>query len=377
MSRTTDSKSPGNASEQSAADVDRRSVLKAIGAGSLAFTGSQQVTARPPDDTVEIATTKRGRADGPDEVLRTKEVPRAWYQHQQRVQRVDEQLTNKFIDVDGVRSVGITAHGDYVGDHQRQAVKIRLDGDSIPRRIPDHVEGVPVLVEHNTPAPRPETHDDCQNANHYDGYYSPIEGGIVVENSWDALYDCSGFGTTCCRVEYGGSGQYYLSASHIWGCSSSDHSGSAVYQHGGKIGTIKNDWKSHDVVLIEPDGSRSFSADVVDSSQQIYGYETKDQVSSMASTGATVQKRGVNSGAGTATVDDYEETINSCGYTTYDAIRYKTWDKGNGDSGGPYFVDDGYYNSLVGMHSWGSEFGQDTKGAAAYAMRHAHLVYPA
>lgn len=376
MSRDTDLQAARNATESGDLDVDRRSILKALGAGSLVFTGSQPVASRPGRDTVEIETTKRGRADGPDEVLRTKEVPRAWYEHQRHVRKVKEQVGERFVDDDGVRSVGITAHGDRIGEYQRQAVKIDLVGNSISRSIPERANGVPVIVEPNAPPPRRQGHDSCTNANEYDGYYSPVKGGVIVEQSSDALYDCSGFGTLCCRVEYGGAGNYFLGASHVWGCTSDDHSGADVYQHGGKIGTIKNDWKSHDAVLIEPDGSRSFSNDVVDSSDPIYGYETENEISSMVSSNASVQKRGINSGAGTATLREYKETINSCGYTVYDCIRYDTWDKGNGDSGGPYFVNDGYYNSLVGMHSWGTEFGQETKGAAAYALRAAHLVYP-
>lgn len=80
--------------------VDRRTVLKSLGVGSIALSQVGQAYASETDDTVTIIATKRGQADGPDEVLRTKEVPRQWHQHQNKVRRLNEKITKRLSKTD-------------------------------------------------------------------------------------------------------------------------------------------------------------------------------------------------------------------------------------------------------------------------------------
>lgn len=256
---------------------------------------------------------------------------------------------------------------------RKQKIKVELTQDDVERQIPDEIEGVPVTVRRNVPKPSPSSDISCSNVNYYDDYYYEIKGGIMIETSIDSKSDCNGLGSACCRVEYSGAGGYYLSANHLWNCGG-DATGDSVYQHGEKVGEIKQSWPSHDVALIEPNGNRPFSSDVIDSPNQMYGYETKDQILTHCSTNTQIEKRGINTGATTTTISDYDETLSMCG-TVYDTIRYSDYGDDDGNSGGPYFVEDGSLNSWVGIHSFG-DITANFEGAAAYAVRQSHLVYP-
>lgn len=367
------------------ASWNRRSILKGLGASGLGMFGIQPVSGGRPNATVEIDQVKTKGADGQEKVIATREVPRAWYTQMKRARRVNKRLQDRFLSMDGVFSVGVTALGDRIAGKPKHGVRIRLEGNSISASIPRRAGGVPVIVERNASKGVAQSHNTCNTEtepHHYNQTYDPLLAGAITEPDADSLLvdDCT-FGTICCRVNQNSSSDYILTARHIWGCENTDNEieGMDVYQHSDKIGTISDAFKEHDAVVVDLSSSRSASLGVVDdpNGYSLFGYVTKNEMGWLL--GTEVQTRGVKTGAVTATPTDYEVMTNLCdGWV--DQVEYSRSDSGDGDSGGPYFYYAGHGDyHLLGMHSWANLTppGYTTKGVAGYALANQHSIWPA
>lgn len=356
--------------------VDRRSVLKGLGIGSVSLFGYQPAVAQSRGDRVEIVTAKRPNENEAVEVATTEEVPRRWYNQLKRARRVNQRIKDQLMSADGIKSIGITSQGDRIGEYQKQTIRVRRTDEPINTSIPDHVDGIPVHVEEDDTEARLSTHGTCTQFNNYDRDYDPVKGGAIIEGRANAFADdgnCNNIGTACCRMMDLGTGTYYLMTAHhlVDGCGAGDVSGQSVYQHADFIGPVAQSHKQYDVVLVGLSffSTRSgFSDTIVETSQPVSGFVNADGVATMASKDETVSKRGVRTGDTTATVDTHAETLTACGNTYHDQIEYKMAVSNGGDSGGPYFTDSGNgYNLLVGMNS--AEIGTlRTSGVAAYRL---------
>lgn len=364
--------------------MNRRSILRGLGAGGLGLFGIRPAGAARPNATIEIDQVKTKGPNGEEKVISTRKVPRRWYNQMKRARRVNNQLQNRFISVDGVLSVGVTALEENVAGRPRHGIEIKIEGESINPSIPRNAGGVPIVVRKNARRGAFQTHASCDNPpSNYNRTYDPISAGVVTEPHFDSLEgdNCS-YGTVCCRVNKDSSSDYVLTARHLWNCALDDSEieGRSVYQHGDWIGTVSDAWLEHDAAVVSLSSSRSASLDVVDdpNGYPLFGYVTKNEMGWLL--GTTVQCRGVTSGAVTATPTDYETTRSTVCGTLENQVEYDRLNEGDGDSGGPYFYDAGHDEyHLLGMHSFsaGSAANTTTTGVAGYALSNQHSIWPA
>jgi hypothetical protein len=120
--------------------TSRRTVLKSVG-GAIATAGVSQVAATSvvaSGSTVEIPKVVYG-----DEVIRTKEVPRAWWEQVKAARRLSHALPEQ---IEGATGASRVPHDDEIAGKNQIAVEVKFPDDDTrdSARVPDERDGVPI-----------------------------------------------------------------------------------------------------------------------------------------------------------------------------------------------------------------------------------------
>jgi hypothetical protein len=307
-------------------------------------------------------TTKRG-----DKVLKTKEVPRAWREHALLVRRVNEEITDRYLNHSGVKTVATIGSSKTYGGKSGFNVRVEVDPTN-PPTLPAAIDGVSIV---QTPAQ--EVGHGCTNKD----WFEPIPGGVAI---WGGKNGDGGRGTSGCRVTRDGT-DYILTANHVIGgepCSN-DPTGETVYMYTdsnsvSNWGDVPNDgsfWdQSTDHVLVKAD--RVSVGDRIEDTYDydVLGHHTRSSLEDKQSS-TDFRKQGSTTGPQTGPITALDISDGWAWCIDYDGHGIEFDIKnGEGDSGGPIYeqyqspIDNNTYNRIAGLYQqWVSNDGTASCGS--------------
>lgn len=319
-------------------------------------------------------------------------MPSAWWDHYQHVKNVRESLAKEYVGTEGFSTIGITAHPTDYGGKRGFQIKLTVDPTSFDEPVPERRENIPVTVSEEAKEYQPadsscgDTPPDC-----YENwcFWDNPPGGIPI------TADNTGyFGTGCCWVERKG-GYYFLTAYHLFDTNFDCSTGGAgvdAYQpdksdalH--RAGEVKWYNINADWALIDGDASHTRTDQIHDgqSAHEVNGVICDGCMADLVGCDAgSVYQLGTTTGRTEGCITEINVTKSDCpdldGYGfTFDAQN------GEGDSGGPIFVDNGSWVYIAGMYHGGKwsgsmcdddgdgdadrSYGSDGIGIAAHRLR--------
>lgn len=309
-----------------------------VGLPSVELSGQPYVESSDRDDTVRIATDKRG-----DTVIKWKEVPKDWYDHLQHVRSVQKDVTQRLSDRAAVESILVTRSDVTFGGKNGFEIEVEVDSNKGDVSLPDVVDGVSIR---RTEAPDVE----LKCCHHED--YDPVPGGVAVQTGG------GGVGSAGFCVENSDGNRRLLTANHLWG-ECEDNTGGQLNQHTDEFGTVEAIDTDTDYALVRPTSTEGIDDRVYVNGIRytVSGYKTYDGISDLISSGETCYQTG-------GTTCTTEGPITGQGsveqYNCYDfeghGIKADIYTAG-GDSGGP-FVDliefsGNQYAAIIGHLTWG------------------------
>jgi len=316
-----------NSATESNSSNSRRTILQGIAAsiGGLELTNVFG-KARAAEST-KIAYAKKG-----DEVVVWKKVPKPWYQHSQKVNRITDQIRAQYMPKKGVKTVGKVTSSEKFAGKQGFQVRAEIHPNEFKGKIPSSVEGVPVSVKETK---QPPSYGSCGTTTSDNP--DNIASGTTVERDSDCR---TSFGSLGAPVEYNNvTGM--LTAAHIWGDCPSGVGGNPAYHDSDYFGEVHT-WNSdEDWLVIEGNSTESVSGDIWDPDNQervpINGYVTSDGIDDLNSSNETIFKVGVTSGKENGFVDGNRissgwDCVDFNGYGVECEIPFA-----DGDSGGPVY----------------------------------------
>lgn len=337
----------------------RRKFLKS----TLSVTGigiSAQVTAAANLRRQTIVSVAKGRKP----VIK-KEVPEKWYNEIRRTRKLRERFLKREDKNPNIVGMMIGNRDKAVGELNRpKLTAVVRDVSKASNRVANNIEGIPVDLKEYTPS---QLHCDDSRINHNYEFYDPYPGGTLIESK-------NGIATSCCAVRNSDGLEGILTAAHVVmdDDTCNNPNGNRVAQEcdlldgatsEDKLGEVIEYRTATDMAVVEktPDNDISdITNDIMDGEGEISGRLTEDGVQEAMSSNEDVVRVGINSGRNTGTIDNmyYSERWADCGYfDDGDWIQYSnSLDGGDGDSGGPYFVERyndliGRYIAVVGMHA--------------------------
>lgn len=315
----------------------RRAILKSAGATTATLFGVGTVSGS--GDTVEIVTerTKRGPV--------TKQVPRAWYEYEQAVDRALERAEQQYSDQSGLKSIHLVPSSQSRGGMRVSQIEFAVRFNSRTADVPDAIEGIPV----NTTTVRRDIPTSCRS---FDGAVDQIDGGRQVSGD-------NGVGTAACRVFYDGK-TCLLTANHLFDSCESNN-GDGADQGGEDIGNIIGYDAAYDWAVIEDTTSKTFT-DYIENPEnysqlpsgdlEVAGYFTYNGTKYLMDNALPIWKQGIttNQQIGHIYRMNYSTSFGCVNFS--DGI-YSSCDTADGDSGGPTYAEtsDQYGDvSMIGVN---------------------------
>lgn len=311
----------------------------------------------------ESIVTVRGKDGVP---RKTTEVPKQWWDHEQKVLEIQDNLEKQFRVNDpkvnnGIDSVAIANQSNRVSGRYISKLKVYVSSKSgLKVDIPDKVDGVPV-DQAETKAHVP---DSCGKE-----YVDVLRGGIAVDEP-----DNTGPGTATCMVERNGK-YYIMTACHVVATTCTEPLGVSVYNYhdgGNYIGDVEDCQIGEDWAIINKasDSNISYFENEIYSQPGILaGHVTKNGLLNLKSSGTWVYHQGWATCESIGLVGEIDVPVKACdsnGITYKDNhyVKVSTPTDG-GDSGGPHFhkyTKDGYDRlAIIAPH-----YGGESVGCAAY-----------
>lgn len=361
----------GNQEKSSCKSQNRRSVIKALGGGSVAL-GSISLTtgSAAAGGTTEIVTI-RGEDNKP---VKTKEVPTEWYDHLQDIRHARDSLQQEFGDRNWYRGIGYTVTDQWYDGKRGFSISAEATDVSKARNeMPEKHNGNDVAAE-RFPEPEPMSHcpDSFQNTN----TYSCVPGGAYIEGG--------GKYSGGCQVQFDGN-PMYLTCAHgpasnwsLGDCSTDDITGKEITQGASDtpLGTVSEYDYNQDFSVIDPYDD-NLDDKVIPEDYSIFGHVSEDGIADHQSTGETIYQYGAKSGerrSGTIRKDfQWSPCYNSSFHHEVSYIRYDDLVPCNGDSGSPYYVIDdilgvGTVIAIASILYGGTEDWNTSRGPSAYDM---------
>jgi len=330
--------------------------MKSLGAIGISGAGLNtaigKARATPSRDRVRIVTH---RSKG--EPVRTKQVPKEWFEQKERARRGQQLLFNRLEESSGVLGVGYGPSNAAVDNYRFFEVRVHVDrSEGTNADIPEEVDGVPVAIT------RREEYQDT----YYNGNYDPVPGGVEQNSS-------TGTATSTARVDYGGN-LYLMGARHLWvddpnvqdSCSTQDPTGENAYQSDDYYGHVKHHFQDYDAALtnIEADDQEGqpqrdgFTDTIVDENGYIEGYVDSNGIDDMMANNLEVRKRGITTGPTTGVIEEYLDNYCSTSVTRRSLLHVSN-EQQSGDSGGPVYDRDyfegNYYLFMVSLATQAGE----------------------
>ncbi|ACM58684.1 hypothetical protein SAMN05444271_12838 [Halohasta litchfieldiae] len=348
--------------------IDRRKFMKSLGAIGISGAGLNtaigKARATPSRDRVRIVTH---RSKG--EPVRTKQVPKEWFEQKERARRGQQLLFNRLEESSGVLGVGYGPSNAAVDNYRFFEVRVHVDrSEGTNADIPEEVDGVPVAIT------RREEYQDT----YYNGNYDPVPGGVEQNSS-------TGTATSTARVDYGGN-LYLMGARHLWvddpnvqdSCSTQDPTGENAYQSDDYYGHVKHHFQDYDAALtnIEADDQEGqpqrdgFTDTIVDENGYIEGYVDSNGIDDMMANNLEVRKRGITTGPTTGVIEEYLDNYCSTSVTRRSLLHVSN-EQQSGDSGGPVYDRDyfegNYYLFMVSLATQATG-ASEAVGSTAHSM---------
>lgn len=266
-----------------------------------------------------------------EDVARTREVSREWYNDALRAREVKSELTDTQGSGNEIRSIGVTVLDNRIDGLRSHGVEINLPR-SDQNAVPNEIDGVPIVKRDLG-----EFEGTC-----YQGNSENIKGGHG--HNW---YNTDGDrfnASLCCRVEKNNT-KYMMACRHVFiddgrdndNCSSEDVTGEYWYKDGDLMGDVEYGYQNHDMTLLRNWSDKELSDWIVDTSGSISGRVTKDGLDYLASNDVTVHKRGITTCKESGGIESYGNT-DFCGNGNYvSGVVNTSIESKDGDSGGPVF----------------------------------------
>lgn len=338
--------------------ANRREVLRAVGATGVGLTTIGEATAT--DDGVRIETIRhRG------ETLKSKLVPREWYQHETRVNKVAADLRQQYEDINAVDGVGQTGTDRTVAGKRVTRPVIYTSESASAVSVPSKRDGISI-EQRETPDPQPHV---C-----YDQDYDNVPGGVQVETGVPF--------SAACRVINSDGEPRLMTCAHGFNQCNKKIKGEKLMQSDRLIGKVQDwsvgqDWATVSLSALSPiDG---FDPRIVDTQREVLGYVTENGIKDLISTGETVYHRGRETCAQSGRVKETGLVFSICegtpkeDYGNYTHISTYTE---RGDSGGihykEYEIGGEKYASVIAIHHGGSNYG--SYGCPAYRIHNDHGI---
>ena len=329
----------------------RRGFTALAGSTALATLGVFSASARN-SNKKELVITRTSDGPGLKET-----VPQEWYDHSKKAREKAQRMKEEKLNKPGVVSVGVDLGEAAIGGLRRKTIGIGVEGDGSPAQIPEHVDGIPVKVRQNA-SPKYE----C-----YDGSYSSLRGGIAIDARNNGNADSS---ITCRAWD---DGWKILTARHLLTdnykpCGSINDAD--IHRNGSKIGTEYDNASEYDAVWLDVDDDHFMSSKIVDESEEIIGWVTKDGIDLHSSDGTTHHFRARVTCSEECTIGGYDQTVSEdCG--TQESVVIYNGSSEDGDSGGiRYFKGDDDDDGDAWLTSIHSGTKNDIPfGSAGYAIK--------
>lgn len=290
----------------------RRGFLKKTAAvGALGLSSAIGVASA--GSFIEVPIVKRG-----DEILKTRRVPREWWEHVKRARRINAKYTDEASEESPITDVRTTLDTDTIGGRNKMKIVLGTE-DGATLALPQSVQDVP--VETGQPAGISKT---CFNHQEY----TFVPGGVPFGND-------STSGTAGCQVIDGGN-ERMITASHLWGCSGQNNSTAHQYtQEFGQTTGVFNE--SLDYMLVENTAGDNTLGGAIEhdgGSFPIGGRATNYEV--LHDEDVTIHKTGIHTGSTTGEIAATNQSV------AYDCANFNgllyTNDQAGGDSGTVAFM---------------------------------------
>ncbi|MEZ3144821.1 hypothetical protein [Halobaculum sp. MBLA0143] len=331
-------------------------MLRAVGATGVGLTTIGEATAT--DDGVRIDTIKhRG------ETLKSKLVPKEWYQHETRVDAVAGALRQQYEDIKTVDGVGLTGTDRTVAGKRVTRPIIYTSESASAVSVPSKRDGISI-EQRETPDLRLDT---C-----YDQDYDNVPGGVQVETGVPF--------SVACRVINSDGEPRLMTCAHGFKQCEGSIKGDELTQSDRLIGGVEDwsvgqDWATVSLSASSP--INGFDPGVVDTQRDVLGYVTENGIKDLISTGETVYHRGRKTCAQSGQVKETGFVFSNCEGTPQEDygkyIRMSTYTE-SGDSGGIHYkrykVDGKEYASVIAPHHGSSNYG--SYGCPAYRIHNNH-----
>jgi len=338
--------------------VSRRNVLRStVGISSIYSIGV--VSGDDGDDQVTIPIVKSG-----DEVVKSKQVPREWYDFENVADRIFNRIYNNHGNDEGVYSVAKGSDTRTVADRSVSNVEVYVEPGTRHPEIPSQVEGVNIEIIEETPDPKP---DGCNT-----GTFDPVPGGVQIWNS-----DLDTFATTTQKVYVNGD-SHLLTCAHSNRESCSDDIEGNVRVGNNTLGNVMggvND-KAMDITTVPDYDVNDYANHIEDGdSPVVNGYVTEAALADFKSMDTTVHKFGFRTCHTSGEVVNDKVMWSPCGSDKpYVTLNTHTEE---GDSGAPHYYkwesSGDYYAATIGTH-FGDLYGNDSAACAAWKVHDVHGI---
>lgn len=337
-------------------DLNRRSLLKSLGSAALAPAYATTASAKG------VPTKEVPKIISSEGIVETREVPRPWANHFERVKRVRDAFENTYLEKNGVTSVGIgSIAGEEHGGWPGLGIVARVANHRAAERVPDVAEGVSVRVEE-------ETEEEPFLYNFED--YSNIPGGAAVNDP--ALNSCDDIEPGETNLGTAGWVQdgMMITAAHTF-----DSLSSEVFQHSQRMGEGTDGDTTEDWMAIDPDWDVSLDDSIINEDSlrvPVEGVFSEWELGIyVAYTSADAYKSGITTGTTSGTIEEMRTT-------RYGGHGIRASMVGaNGDSGGPIFAYDGETATIAGMLAAGLDPDMLVDTCAGYVAGADEIVGPA
>jgi len=350
----------GNESEKNR--TSRRTVLKAISAGSIFAGGNGVVSAAAADlEKVEVVLAEyKGEAQ---EVV---EVPQEWRDNHLDCQSAFEKLEESFAHKKWVKVISRRNTDEEIEGMRKLDITIEVtDVATAESQIPDQIDGIDISIEEWTrPGP-----DDCDYS-----VFCVTGGTSLVTEKDDGSSSCC---TSTCPIEVNGE-EKLMSAAHCFTeYSTFEDEFCDVYLSGfiveqgacdlaSDFGHVDDVDLTRDIVSLEE--SSTSNHDGMDNTiegetdRDITGHITESGVDILMSNDTIVYQRGRTTCTTSGEITSHD-SADRCG-DNFDRIVYSSNTTG-GDSGGPHYHAPGGTGS-DSLYILGPHRGGDSMGAAAH-----------
>lgn len=335
----TDSTTESNENDHETATKTsrRRDVLKAIGVGPIMHFDPSVIGTPDSVKEIKIPVVKKG-----DEVLKWKKVPQPWWNHELHAREVVEKAHDRFLDMEGVVSVGQGVGKDTIAGRNAFEITVGIDPEQSPPDLPDTFDGMAVRT-------RVADGDFLKCSNLQRFYQAP--GGVTLEGQDPGS---AAFKVTSTNGRVG-----MLTAHHLFSCLG-DVTGYNGYQCGTKVGEVGQNDTSADFAIVR--GDSPFDSTIREddgTTWEIAGYKTESGIADLISSGEPITRTGVSFGTKQGPIlekriqEQYSCSLDFDGH----GVRVDAESAG-GDSGGPGYnveniLNQGYQAVIVNIANKG------------------------